>query len=122
MTLQGFKNPNGSNNLEDIQREIHEFIERSPMGKMCTNFGFSFIAGICAAYFLKRIAKIIAFSLGGTALFLKYLEYHGLITIHWKKWMPSVEIKQVIHFITFGSIGFAAGFYLGIKKELHHMM
>lgn len=78
--------------------------------------------GLCSAYFLKKLVRIGAFTLGAVGLFLKFLEYHGLITINWKNWIPSINLSGLTKFITFGSAGFAAGFYLGIKKEIYRLM
>jgi len=87
------------------------------------NFSFSFIAGLCAAYFVKKIVRTAAFITGGFFFTLQIMAYNGLVTIHWSKFKPArIDLTKLLRIMSITSGGFGFGFYLGVKKEIRSLM
>lgn len=87
--------------------------------KGTANFSFSFLAGLCAAYFVKKIVKAAAFITGGFFFTLQIMAYNGLVTIHWHKFKPArIDFTKLLRIMSISSGGFGLGFYLGVKKEI----
>ena len=88
-----------------------------------TTLVVSTILGYCAACFMKKIFKYVTFTVGGLVLFLQVLAYNKLITIHWKEFVPkNVTFSKIVRIVTYSSLGFGLGFYVGIRKELWKVM
>lgn len=126
LIIKNFHNPNGNNKINlNFAEEDFSFLERAEnnLNKTIANLGFSFIAGLCSAYFVKKIFKAAAFITGGFFLALELLAYNGLITIHWHKFKPQrIDLAKILRVISVTSGGFGFGFYVGIKREINNLL
>jgi len=122
-----FQNPSGANKLiveeEDPLLESQKEQFKNLLIKGTANFSFSFLAGLCAAYFVKKIVKVAAFVTGGFFFTLQIMAYNGLVTIHWHKFKPArIDFTKLLRIMSISSGGFGLGFYLGVKKEIRGLV
>mmetsp|Transcript_12579 Transcript_12579/g.10791 ORF Transcript_12579/g.10791 Transcript_12579/m.10791 type:complete len:112 (-) Transcript_12579:103-438(-) len=108
-------------NGQSLEHELEDELSSNPIVKALASFGFSAVAGLSAAYFVKKVFKTVMFVVGGFFLSLQIMAYKKLITIHWDNWLPKFSLGKVVRMLTFGSAGFGVGFYFGIKNEVHKM-
>lgn len=83
------------------------------------------VIGYASGYALKKVGRIILFSLGSLLMILQYLQWEGVITINYRALehflssllSKAVELQDVIlgtsNLLGFG---FASGFALGLYK------
>ena len=77
---------NNFNNLlgisfDDIKSNINYFLNSNSLSKISSGFVIGFTSG----YFLKRIASIIIFTVGGTIVIVQTLSYFNYISINTNK-------------------------------------
>ncbi len=83
------------------------------------------VIGYASGYALKKVGRIILFSLGSLLMTLQYLQWEGIITINYHALERSlssllsraVELQEVIlEASNLLGFGFASGFALGLYK------
>ena len=86
-----------------------------------------FLCGLAAGYALKKIGKVLAVVFGVFVLALMYLQYKGIITVHYDKLfsmivsylekvqIPSTALAALISYLPVVGT-FAVGFAIGFKK------
>jgi uncharacterized membrane protein (Fun14 family) len=95
---------------------------------LAIEMGGSAIIGAVIGYAAKKVAKILAVIVGVELVLFKFLESQGFIQVNWGKMggffenlasdAPGQAQTLVDTFISTAGIGvgFAAGFYLGLRK------
>jgi uncharacterized membrane protein (Fun14 family) len=106
----------------NINDHIEDALQMTPFMRAVNQFGFSFLMGLCSAYFVKKTIKAAAIVTGGFFLVLQLMAFKGLITIHWKKFFPNFSAKKILEIIGYQSTGFLLGFYIGIRKEIYKLI
>ncbi|KAI9492189.1 FUN14 family-domain-containing protein [Zychaea mexicana] len=46
---------------------------------------FGIVLGFCTGYLIKKVGKLFALAVGAGYIFLQYLSFKGLITVHWDR-------------------------------------
>jgi len=91
------------------------------VGPLVGDLAVGGISGWCAGYFIKKVAKVVAFILGGYTMSLYLLARQGIITIHGDKLeslFSSFLSRSSSIVTTIGLIGAGAvpGFYIGWRS------
>jgi len=69
---------------------------------------------------VKKVAKYVAFAVGGFMLIIVWMDHQKLITINWKNWQFSgkMNLSKIIRILSVTSVGFGFGFWLGIRRDI----
>ena len=83
MKESALQDNNNINNLlgisfDDIKSNINYFLNSNSLSKISSGF----VVGFTSGYFLKRIASVIIFAVGGTIVIVQSLAYFNYITIN----------------------------------------
>ncbi len=90
--------------------------------------GVPFILGLLIGYTVKKFIKVALTVAGLFTLLLLYLDWKGLVTVHWGKFSSALlnlsregfeRGEALIHFLVSSLMptsSFALGLYLGLKK------
>jgi len=111
---------------------VHQNKEEMTLEEVLTPVAFQgvagFLCGFAAGYALKKIGKVLAVVFGVFVLALMYLQYKGIITVHYDKLfsltesyltavmqMQSTVLTTVVSHIPLAA-SFTVGFTAGFKK------
>ncbi len=90
--------------------------------------GIPFILGVLIGYALKKFLKVTLMIAGLFLLLLLYLDWKGLVTVHWENFLSAIldlgregieRGEAFIRFLTSSVMptgAFVLGLYLGLKK------
>jgi uncharacterized membrane protein (Fun14 family) len=105
-------------------------VDIQPFIPYLQQLGFGGIAGFMAGYALKKVSKVVAFTIGIIFIILQVLAYYGFVSINWIEVQKSVDPlletnslkavwQGVLNVLTYNFVAAAAfipGLILGLRR------